>query len=226
MDSTHRRRIGSGWLLAGGILTALLAGLFFAMSAPALVYAAPSVDDPIAGLSAQNDGPALVGSFITFSAAITGGTNVSYTWDFGDGMTGSGISPAHIYTASGIYTATVTASNDAGSVQAETVALVGDVLVDVRNNVYVPADVTIDVGDRVIWTLSEGFHSVTADDESFEQPLGSDWPPFMFQFNAAGDYPYYCRAHGAPGGIGMSGIVRVQPPEEVYNLYLPFVAKP
>jgi hypothetical protein len=77
-------------------------------------------DIAIGGLSADNDGPTLIGDATALSATIDAGSNVSYSWDFGDGNADSGASVSHTYTSPGIYTATVTASNGDGSVQAET----------------------------------------------------------------------------------------------------------
>lgn len=77
-------------------------------------------DVPIAGLTASNDGPTLVDDPITFVASITQGTNVNYTWAFGDGTTGEGIQATHTYTAGGSYTAVVTATNSANTVTATT----------------------------------------------------------------------------------------------------------
>lgn len=73
---------------------------------------------------------------------------------------------------------------------------------------------TITAGDTVIWTWSGSApHSVTADDPaSFDDPPGS-WKisgTFSYTFNTPGSYAYYCRLHGAPGGVGMSGTVVVQ----------------
>ena len=74
------------------------------------------LDAPVQGLSAAADPASLpVGAATTLSAGLLGGTNVVYTWDFGDGQTGGGASVQHTYTAPGTYTATVTASNSAGS---------------------------------------------------------------------------------------------------------------
>jgi uncharacterized repeat protein (TIGR01451 family) len=77
-------------------------------------------DNPIAGLTASNDGPMLVGEPTHFSATITGGSNVTYAWTFGDGQSGTGATPTHTYAAAGSYTARVTASNGAGNAVAET----------------------------------------------------------------------------------------------------------
>jgi PKD repeat protein len=42
------------------------------------------------------------------------GTIVSYEWDFGDGSIGTGVNPSHIYTAVGMYTVTLTLTDDQG----------------------------------------------------------------------------------------------------------------
>jgi len=72
-------------------------------------------DASITGLSAANSSPTLLGQTTRFTATITGGTNVTYQWNFGDGKTGSGVTTTHTYTTAGPYTATVTATNSAGS---------------------------------------------------------------------------------------------------------------
>jgi PKD repeat protein len=54
------------------------------------------------------------------TATISGGSNVTYQWDFGDGQTGSGPTVAHTYSATGTYTAIVTASNSLNLLTATT----------------------------------------------------------------------------------------------------------
>ncbi len=51
---------------------------------------------------------------MTFADASTGHPS-SWTWDFGDGTTGTGHNPNHLYTAAGSYDVTLTVSNAAGS---------------------------------------------------------------------------------------------------------------
>jgi len=81
-------------------------------------------DVPIEGLTAENDGPTLLGGTTSFTATITAGSNVVYTWNFGDGITMTGQVVGHVYAATGTYTATVTATNSQGFVTMETVAVV------------------------------------------------------------------------------------------------------
>jgi PKD repeat protein len=68
-------------------------------------------DQPIEGLTANNNSPTIPGDVTTFTATITSGTNVNYTWDFGDDSNSSGAIITHTYTTPGIYMAMVTATN-------------------------------------------------------------------------------------------------------------------
>jgi len=95
-------------------------------------------------------------------------------------------------------------------------------IVQVINNTFDPVDLTIEPGDVVNFVLIEGFHNIRADDDSFEcsegclntgknltsEPSSVLWDVFI-KFDAPGEVPYYCEAHGNTGGIGMSGIIRV-----------------
>lgn len=81
-------------------------------------------DSPLADLQATNDGPTNVGAATHFSATLAGGSNAVFSWDFGDGNSGSGATPDHTYSAAGVYTAQVTASNAANTLTATTVVTV------------------------------------------------------------------------------------------------------
>jgi PKD repeat protein len=54
---------------------------------------------------------------VRFTAAGTDpdGDRLTYAWDFGDGTTGSGRQPRHVYSAPGTYVATVTATDARGA---------------------------------------------------------------------------------------------------------------
>jgi plastocyanin len=224
--------VGTGGLLALAVLGALLAALtgFAPLVRPAAVQAAPA--DDITGLTFTHPLTALVGVSASFAATVTGGTNISYSWNFDDGGTGSDITATHAYAAPGVYTVTVTATNDTDSESVQGRIYVGDVAVEVRDNVFVSQHVTIDPGDTVLWVLTGSApHSVTADDGSFERPEGVGWPPFGHTFTTAGPYAYHCSVHGSAGpgggvpGTGMVGTVQVGPVESEQDLYLPNVPR-
>lgn len=69
------------------------------------------VDAPISGLIAFNDSPTEQFSPTQLSAQVSQGTNVSYSWDLGDGTYLNGSIVEHVYPNIGSYTATVTATN-------------------------------------------------------------------------------------------------------------------
>ena len=77
---------------------------------------------------------------------------------------------------------------------------------------FVPSMLTIVVGDTVRWTnVSQGFHNVVADDNSFTSgpPSTSLWV-YEFVFTTVSVNPFYCVTHGGPGGVGMSGVITVE----------------
>ncbi|HLF26949.1 MAG TPA: FG-GAP-like repeat-containing protein [Anaerolineae bacterium] len=80
---------------------------------------------PITGLLAFNSSPTTLGRSTAFTATIAGGSNVTYTWNFGDGTSVRAGNPvSHTYALSGTYTAVVTATNSLGSVTATTTVLI------------------------------------------------------------------------------------------------------
>ncbi|HVS03328.1 MAG TPA: Calx-beta domain-containing protein [Thermoanaerobaculia bacterium] len=98
-------------------------------------------------------------------------------------------------------------------------------VVQVKNNFFDPQTVVIAPGDTVTWrNVQGGIHNVAADDGSFRcangcDDSGGDGAPSSASweasrtFGSAGDVPYHCELHGAPGGLGMAGTVVVQEDE-------------
>ncbi|MBN1657194.1 MAG: DUF11 domain-containing protein [Anaerolineae bacterium] len=82
------------------------------------------IEQAIAGLEATNDSPTLQGEATTLSASVTAGTDVVYSWDFGDGTTGTGQQVTHVYPAVDVYTATVTAENGVSTATDTTVVTI------------------------------------------------------------------------------------------------------
>lgn len=59
--------------------------------------------------------PTQDGNNFTFEVIEDGTFNNEYNWDFGDGNAGIGLTPSHTYEEEGIYTVTLTATNECGS---------------------------------------------------------------------------------------------------------------
>lgn len=82
-------------------------------------------------------------------------------------------------------------------------------------NRFSPTDVTIQVGQTVEWVWPSGAigHNVSPDDTepASSGPVSNGPDTYSFTFNTAGTYNFFCVAHGAPGGVGMSGTVTVEP---------------
>ncbi|MEL6636170.1 MAG: plastocyanin/azurin family copper-binding protein [Bacteroidota bacterium] len=94
--------------------------------------------------------------------------------------------------------------------------------VEVRSNVYIPADITISLGDTVEWTNVQGFHNVNATQATYPsnpESFGNDTAPptwvFTHVFNIEGVYDYQCDPHVT---LGMVGTVTVQAPTSVSDL--------
>ncbi|MEL6276968.1 MAG: lamin tail domain-containing protein, partial [Bacteroidota bacterium] len=90
-----------------------------------------------------------------------------------------------------------------------------NIAVEVRSNVFDPADITIQVGDTVTWTNVQGVHNVNGSLDSYPNNpegfrSGNAAPPgwvFSHVFNVPGSYDYRCDPHF---GLGMVGTVTVE----------------
>lgn len=105
-------------------------GFSFQLNSPST----PQNSPPLAAISAT-PAAGVAPLDVSFSAADSrdaDGDPLSYSWDFGDGTTGTGESTSHIYTAPGSYTARVTVSDgklsDSDSAIIDVTAAAGGVL--------------------------------------------------------------------------------------------------
>lgn len=84
--------------------------------------------------------------------------------------------------------------------------------VTVSNYSFNPSQLTINAGDKVVWTNTLGSHNVNGtqatfatNPESFGNSVGSGWT-YEYVFNTPGTYSYQCDPHSA---MGMTGTVTV-----------------
>lgn len=86
-----------------------------------------NIVERITGLTATSSTPTMLGFSTRFQARTEDGSGIFYTWDFGDGTTGTGPSPSHTYAAVGTYTVKVTAENAINTLETNLTVTVVDV---------------------------------------------------------------------------------------------------
>lgn len=86
-------------------------------------------------------------------------------------------------------------------------ASAADVEVAAGQERFAPSAVTIPVGGSVVWRITEGSHTVTADDGAFDSKDRSAGETFTFTFPKAGRYTYSCQYDKE---VGMVGQVQVR----------------
>ncbi|MFN8445069.1 MAG: Ig-like domain-containing protein [Caldilineaceae bacterium] len=82
---------------------------------------------PPSGLQVVNSSPTMLGGATEFTATLSVGSGVNYTWNFGDGtspVSGASAAVSHTYATINTYTTIVTATNAQGSVSASTAVTV------------------------------------------------------------------------------------------------------
>ena len=83
-------------------------------------------------------------------------------------------------------------------------------VVNTRNKVFVPADLTIQPGDVVRWVWVDGIHTTTSGiggpDGLWDAPIDASNTFFEHTFDTPGAFPYFCRFHLIEG---MSGTITV-----------------
>lgn len=84
--------------------------------------------------------------------------------------------------------------------------------VAVTSNIFTPKNITINVGDTVVWICTDGRHNVNGtqssypnNPESFGNSTGRDWT-YSYVFTQPGMHDYQCDPHV---GLGMIGTVNV-----------------
>ena len=99
-------------------------------SATATVTISIGNQSPNANANGPYDG--IVNKEMLFDASGSSdpdGSIVAYSWDFGDGRTGSGVTPTHTFTTDGTYDITLTVTDDAGDMATDmTTASIGPVV--------------------------------------------------------------------------------------------------
>src|SRR4051812_35995413 len=72
-----------------------------------------------------------------------------------------------------------------------------------RFNTFDPQNITINVGDTVVWTNTVTVqHDTVAFDGTWQSPLLNRGQVFSFTFTKAGSFDYFCTPHLSIGMVG------------------------
>ncbi len=143
-------------------------------------------DDFAPEAEAGDDRPAVAGTAVAFDGGASfdiDGAIASYEWEFGDGEVGAGLAISHVYDAPGVYTATLTVTDEQGSSGTDTavISVFGDQLAGgITERASVAAG-----GIEAVGTVGSFTPSVSADGrfvafESSAVNLGSGTPHSIF----------------------------------------------
>ncbi|MEP7359818.1 MAG: hypothetical protein ABI847_21385, partial [Anaerolineales bacterium] len=58
-------------------------------------------------------------------------------------------------------------------------------------------------------------HTITSETGAFAEGQVDQSQEYKFTFTAEGEFPYFCQYHGAKGGVGMAGIIKVGPASSI-----------
>jgi len=161
LQSTAEDHGPSGWDSAYGW------GILDAFAA--LNYAAAPNTAPVA--DAGPDQTAEVNQFVTFNASdsydIDDGID-SYSWDFGDGETGTGETTNHEYSSAGSYTVTLTVKDFGGLTDTDdALVVVNEIPVNIQ--LYSAIDMNFSVRPHPVHTFVKATATVTITDDANHQ---------------------------------------------------------
>jgi PKD repeat protein len=179
------------------------------------------VEQPLEPTAAfTSTSPDALGTETAFTNTSTG-LNLTYEWDFGDGSpTVTDANPTHTYAYTGVYTVTLTATNDLGS--DSTTGLVEIMLAPQAAFTSTSPD---ELGEQTTFT-----NTSTGDDLTFEWDFGdgsgtsSDTNP-VHTYTAAGAYTVTLTATNAVGSSTITATVEITPTPITYTLYLPIALR-
>ena len=74
--------------------------------------------------------------------------------------------------------------------------------VEIKNFVFEPRELSISVGDTVVWVNRDAFlHSATTDSAAWSSPVLFQGDRWVFVATKAGRFPYHCAAHPVMLGV-------------------------
>ncbi len=179
------------------------------------------IDVPISGLTAENSSPTILGDTTFLTVTISGGSNVTYTWVFGDGAGDTGAEVSHAYAAPGQYTAVVTATNSAGQQSTSTLVQIVDVPI---SGLAAENDSPTTLGNNTQLTATISSGTNVTYNWAFGDGNSGNGVTVSHQYTAPGTYTATVTAINSVAEVSAITIVEVEAP--LFLFYLPVISKP
>jgi PKD repeat protein len=181
------------------------------------MVAVPNI--PPVALFSKSASTVFTGDVIDFDASASydvDGTIVSYSWSFGDGNTGSGVNASHSYVDNGVYTVTLTVTDDDGATGSKTASIT------VKNRPPVAdintATTILDKEEIVTFNASESYDpdgTIVSYLWNFGDGTTATGVTASHSYPASGEYTVKLTVtdnDGATGSTTVTKTVRNQPP--------------
>ena len=119
----------------------------------------------------------VVNALIEFNGSAShdpDGSIINYTWDFGDGSTGYGVNPTHIYTSAGVYIVTLTVTDDSNAINAVDINTTTATISE-RSFNYPPSTPVVSGPSTGYVNTSYNFTAVSTDNDSATLQYTFNW---------------------------------------------------
>lgn len=162
-----------------------------------------------------------VGTTVTFTGTVAGGSGVAYLWEFGDGM-GPAMGPivTHTFDAPGSFPVSVVASNGCGAAAATHTVTVTAAPCEGLVGVVVQGPAGLRVGEMGLYSATYAPLTATRP-VSFAWNNGTAGPSAGYSWALPGNYAVVVTATNSCGAATARWVVAVHP----YRIYLPLVVR-
>ena len=205
IDLTHSILSNAAALPATADASTLLSAILYNAASGSIPPTAQMTATPAAGYLP------LIVTFDASTSSDADGTIASYDWNFGDGVAGSGITVAHTYTVAGVFTATLTVTDNTGSksTKSTTISVVDPTILTAPSSLTAKA---VTGGVKLTWADKSGNETGFAVERALKNKngtigifariatTGANAITYTNLFSTSGTYYYRVKAVNATTG--------------------------
>jgi PKD repeat protein len=169
-------------------------------------FSLTNLEIPIAGAWLESLSPRLLGQTSVFTSGVAAGSNVGYSWEFGDGEGGSGAQISHTYQAVGVYPVTLTLTNTVSQAVLTGSMTIQDVAI---SGLSVQVNSPIQVDQELVFTPSVQAGTNVAYAWDFGDGAQGSGAPLPHLYPAVGEYTLTLTATNGVGQVAVGTLISV-----------------